>query len=443
ILNSIEEDKKEENKHHFECVCEDKTEGDLEMSDDKNKETSFIDNEAIAEFESINTDLDTTNKLNSVENIFEEDINTENKDLNALINENEYEQIFSDLSNLNNENNFEFNSETNSINDNDLITAEELEKILSSDDEFNKSLFVDDEKNMSESFDDEEYVSDEPFNFENFFTEITNKDSEEISLNSEKEHENNNDIFSTNEINLDGLLKFNEKDIPTELETEDFNFSNDLNNIDNEISSLDLTDWNKDVISNNEEKIDTNAVKNEINENLDTDLLDLKIEDWNQHQNLNLDETTETISLVKDSTNTEDLEALNDLDWNKKIPNEIQEFSFEKEISQQETNKNNTLENWSEFISASESLPKSDNKNIENLENLSLADEIKEFFENGEIEESNFDISDIQNAEPEFILPIENKEEDSIVESIVVDNQINENEDSKDFFVNFDPPVEK
>ncbi|MDE5545448.1 MAG: hypothetical protein K2I76_02460, partial [Malacoplasma sp.] len=217
ILNSIEEDKKEENKHHFECVCEDKTEGDLEMSDDKNKETSFIDNEAIAEFESINTDLDTTNKLNSVENIFEEDINTENKDLNALINENEYEQIFSDLSNLNNENNFEFNSETNSINDNDLITAEELEKILSSDDEFNKSLFVDDEKNMSESFDDEEYVSDEPFNFENFFTEITNKDSEEISLNSEKEHENNNDIFSTNEINLDELLKFNEKDIPTEL----------------------------------------------------------------------------------------------------------------------------------------------------------------------------------------------------------------------------------
>ena len=326
---------------------------------------------------------------------------------------------------------------------NDLITAEELEKILSSDDEFNKSLFVDDEKNMSESFDDEEYVSDEPFNFENFFTEITNKDSEEISLNSEKEHENNNDIFSTNEINLDELLKFNEKDIPTELEIEDFNFSNDLNNIDNEISSLDLTDWNKDVISNNEEKVDTNAVKNEINENLDTDLLDLKIEDWNQHQNLNLDETTETISLVKNSTNTEDLEALNDLDWNKKIPNEIQEFSFEKEISQEETNKNNALENWSEFISASESLPKSDNKNIENLENLSLADEIKEFFENGEIEESNFDISDIQNAEPEFILPIENKEEDSIVESIVVDNQINENEDSKDFFVNFDPPVEK
>ncbi|MDE5545149.1 MAG: hypothetical protein K2I76_00850, partial [Malacoplasma sp.] len=215
------------------------------------------------------------------------------------------------------------------------------------------------------------------------------------------------------------------------------------NNIDNEISSLDLTDWNKDVISNNEEKVDTNAVKNEINENLDTDLLDLKIEDWNQHQNLNLDETTETISLVKNSTNTEDLEALNDLDWNKKIPNEIQEFSFEKEISQEETNKNNALENWSEFISASESLPKSDNKNIENLENLSLADEIKEFFENGEIEESNFDISDIQNAEPEFILPIENKEEDSIVESIVVDNQINENEDSKDFFVNFDPPVEK
>ncbi|MDE5774836.1 MAG: hypothetical protein K2H51_00700, partial [Malacoplasma sp.] len=128
------------------------------MSDNNKKETNFADNEAIIEFESINTDLDNTNKLDSVESIFEEDTNTESIDLDALINENEYEQIFSDLSNLSNEDNFDLGSEIDSINDKDLITAEELEKILSSNDDLNKNLFVDNTECIESESIDEDYV---------------------------------------------------------------------------------------------------------------------------------------------------------------------------------------------------------------------------------------------------------------------------------------------
>ncbi|MDE7099954.1 MAG: hypothetical protein K2N99_01875, partial [Malacoplasma sp.] len=438
ILNSVEEENKKENTHHLECVCEDKTEGDLEMSDNNKKETNFADNEAIIEFESINTDLDNTNKLDSVESIFEEDTNTESIDLDALINENEYEQIFSDLSNLSNEDNFDLGSEIDSINDKDLITAEELEKILSSNDDLNKNLFVDNTECIESESIDEDYVSDEPFNFEDFFTEITTNDLEEVKLDSELENEKNDDIFSTNEINLDELLKFSEND--DDIKTKEIELDQDLNN---DLLSLKAEDWNQNQNFDSSDFAKTDDFVNLASANIDNDLS--KIEEWDKNENdFNLEEITKLTNFTSESI-TESLDSLSELDWNKNSFDEIKEVASEDNETKNFVKENSNLENWSEFVSISESLPKTNKVEVDNSENLELAEEVKEFFKNQEntpFSETDFTTDIFSDSEPEFVLPAENKEDNPIVESIVVDNNINENTDTNDFFVNFDPSVE-
>ena len=437
ILNSVEEENKEENTHHFECVCEDKTEGDLEMSDNNKKETNFTDNEAITEFESISTDLDNTNKLDSVESIFEEDTNTESVDLDALINENEYEQIFSDLSNLSNEDNFDLSSEIDSINDKDLITAEELEKILSSNNELNKNLFVDNKEYVESESEDEDYVSDEPFNFEDFFTEITTNELEEVKLSSELENEKDDDIFSTNEINLDELLKFSEND--DEIKTEEIKFDQDLNS---DLLSLKAEDWNQNQGFDSSNLTKTDDLVNATSVNIDSLS---KAEAWSKNDNeFNLEEITEVINFTSEPI-TENLDSLSELDWNKNSFDQIKEVALENNETQDFVKENSNLENWTEFVSVSESLPKTNKVEVDNSENLELAEEVKEFFkseENTSSPEADFTTDIFNDSEPEFVLPAENKEENPIVESIVVDNNINENTDTNDFFVNFEPSVE-
>lgn len=409
ILNSIE-DEKEMDAHHLECVCEDTTQGEIEMSNDKNKDKSFIDNEALTEFESISTDSDNTNKIDSVENIFKDDSNLNSSDLDALINENEYEQIFSELSNLSSEDNFD--ADTNSIQDKDLITAEELEKILSSNDEFDKSLFVDkNEEKESDSLDDD-YVSDEPFNFEEFFNEITKNQSEENEIDQNFNFSDNETINSEINLDVDELLKF----------------SDDDNNNKFEFNELE------------EKNLDLNDV-----ESSNDDLFSLNEHNWNSNETNSLKSDEKVV--YSNAQIDESLNSLNELDWNNKEPSNpiIENLSIEQSLPVETINKDGfESENWSEFVSINESnLTK--NNNLEVANNFELTKEVEEFFEN-ENEPSydvDFAVNDSEGFEKEFILPAEIKEENSFTENMIIDNKIDdEKSDLNDFFVNFEPSIE-
>ncbi|RXY97125.1 hypothetical protein D8X55_01465 [Malacoplasma penetrans] len=235
----VEEDNKTDDNdlsHHFECVCEDKVMEETQNISTINKEVDFTDNEEIKETESISTLFDEVNEMKANEEIFNKDdekneLNFDDNSNSSVVEEEEYDQLFSNLESLDGSDSIEnieeevnldfFNTPSiEDIKNKDLITAEELELLLESNEssseplteqKINQELDLDnlseDKKSLDfESFfteitsddlaeepnfndfanqEDAQSVEEEPIDFESFFTEITNETSENNDVNVE------------------------------------------------------------------------------------------------------------------------------------------------------------------------------------------------------------------------------------------------------------------
>ncbi|MCF0217639.1 MAG: hypothetical protein HUJ42_01180 [Malacoplasma sp.] len=159
--------------YHFECVCEDK-EDKNDMLVEK-EENDFKDNEAIQELEPIDVGENEIELRQAVENIFDSF-----NDMSEIVKDNNMEKDFEkdELNlekDLNNDKSIE--DDIKSIEEKDLITPEELEKLLeqSLETQF-ENIEKDFEAEFEKSFEKDEDNFVEPIDFESFLKEITSED---------------------------------------------------------------------------------------------------------------------------------------------------------------------------------------------------------------------------------------------------------------------------
>lgn len=339
--------------YHFDCVCEDEVKNESENTENININSEiidFTDNEEIKETESISTLFDEVNEMKAVEDIFKDIEQEESKEeinQNSLIEEKEYDELFSELDSI------------EDIKNKDLITAEELEVLLASNNDELTSLDFD---NLSQENVDQD--SKEPIDFESFFAEITKEDLEvDPSFNSNVEEAEDNIIeekpidFKAFFADLDSNEKDNEKEedfsneyIFNEIieekddEEQPINLESFFIDSDEEKESLNDFEFNNDVVE--EEPVDfesffTEITKEELNSEPNFD-------DNNEEEPINFesffaemtknvdDKETEIISSEDNNINT----SLTEDDFADKKFN-VDDFNIE-ELYQYQTSENDS-----------------------------------------------------------------------------------------------------